>query len=94
MIDPQTQSTLLQCPHCHDLQLVRHIDIKELPEIFVFYCLTCQHAEARSNKNALPRIGGLCRANCLVGWTAGVGIAGAFTGSLTARIEYLFARTA
>ena len=53
MIDQQTQSTLLQCPHCHDtMQLVRHIDIKKLPEIFVFYCLTCQHAEALKQERA------------------------------------------
>ena len=52
MIDQQTQS-LLHCRHCHDtMQLVRHIDIKELPDIFVFYCLTCQHVETLKQERA------------------------------------------
>jgi len=46
MLNRQTQSTILQCTHCHEtMQLVRHIDITELPEIFVFYCSACQRAE-------------------------------------------------
>jgi len=46
MLNRQTQSTILQCTHCHEtMQLVRHIDITELPEIFVFHCSACQRAE-------------------------------------------------
>ena len=41
-----TQSTDLQCPHCYGImRLVRHLDLKELPEIFLFYCSRCQHVE-------------------------------------------------
>jgi hypothetical protein len=25
--------------------LVRHLDLKEMPEIYIFYCSRCQHAE-------------------------------------------------
>jgi hypothetical protein len=25
--------------------LVRHLDLKDLPEIYIFYCSRCQHAE-------------------------------------------------
>jgi len=27
------------------MRLVRHLDLKELPEIFLFYCSRCQHVE-------------------------------------------------
>jgi hypothetical protein len=38
--------TELTCPHCDDdMPLVRRIDLKEMPEIYIFYCSRCQHAE-------------------------------------------------
>lgn len=56
MLNRQTQSTILQCTHCHEtMQLVRHIDITELPEIFVFFCSACQRAKL-SSKIVLPGI--------------------------------------
>jgi hypothetical protein len=40
------QSTERPCPHCQStLRLVRHLDLKEIPEIYVFYCSRCQHGE-------------------------------------------------
>jgi hypothetical protein len=41
-----TQSTDLSCPYCHGImRLVRHLDLKEMPEIYLFYCSRCQHVE-------------------------------------------------
>jgi hypothetical protein len=41
-----TQSTERPCPHCHStMRLVRYLDLKEIPEIYVFYCSRCQHGE-------------------------------------------------
>jgi len=38
--------TELRCPHCDGIMpLVRRIDLKEMPEIYIFYCSRCQHAE-------------------------------------------------
>ena len=40
--------TDLACPHCDgSMPLVRRIDLnlKEIPEIYIFYCSRCQHAE-------------------------------------------------
>ena len=38
--------TELTCPHCDGtMSLVRRVDLKEMPEIYIFYCLRCQHAE-------------------------------------------------
>ena len=40
------QSTERPCPHCHStMRLVRYLDLKEMPEIYVFYCSHCQHGE-------------------------------------------------
>jgi hypothetical protein len=39
-------TTELKCPHCGcTMPLVRRIDLKEMPEIYIFYCSRCQHAE-------------------------------------------------
>jgi len=39
-------TTELTCPHCDGtMPLVRRIDLKEMPEIYIFYCSRCQHAE-------------------------------------------------
>ena len=40
------QSTERPCPHCHaTMRLVRYLDLKEMPEIYIFYCSRCQHTE-------------------------------------------------
>jgi hypothetical protein len=40
------RSIELTCPHCDGtMSLVRRIDLKEMPEIYIFYCSRCQHAE-------------------------------------------------
>jgi hypothetical protein len=39
-------TTELTCPHCDGtMPLVRRIDLKEMPEIYIFYCSRCQRAE-------------------------------------------------
>ncbi len=41
-----TQPPKLPCPHCGGTMcLVRHLDLDAVPEIYVFYCSQCQHAE-------------------------------------------------
>jgi predicted nucleic acid-binding Zn ribbon protein len=41
-----TDTAELTCPHCGgSMSLVRRIDLKEMPEIYIFYCSRCQHAE-------------------------------------------------
>jgi hypothetical protein len=47
------QSTDLPCPHCHgSMRLVRHLDLKEMPEIYLFYCSCCQHVETVKQERA------------------------------------------
>ena len=47
------QSIDLPCPHCHaNMRLVRHLDLKEMPEIYVFYCSRCQHGETMTQERA------------------------------------------
>ncbi len=39
--------TELKCPQCNGtMPLVRRIDLKDMPEIYIFYCSRCQHAES------------------------------------------------
>ena len=44
-VEIQIQSSQVQCPHCKAVQLVRHIDLKGMPDIYIFYCNSCQHVE-------------------------------------------------
>jgi len=45
----------LTCSHCDStMSLVRRIDLKEVPEIYIFYCSRCQHAETVKQERA-PR---------------------------------------
>ncbi len=40
------QSIELTCSQCDGaMSLVRRIELKEMPEIYIFYCSRCQHAE-------------------------------------------------
>jgi hypothetical protein len=40
------QSSDLPCPHCYStMQLVRYLDLTDMPEIYLFYCSRCQHVE-------------------------------------------------
>jgi hypothetical protein len=34
------------------MSLVRRIDLKEMPEIYIFYCSRCQHAETVKEERA------------------------------------------
>jgi hypothetical protein len=40
------QTVDARCPHCRGkMQLIRHITLADMPDLYVFYCLRCQHAE-------------------------------------------------
>jgi hypothetical protein len=46
-------SSQVQCPHCKAaMQLVRHIDLKGMPDIYIFYCNGCQHVETVKEERA------------------------------------------
>jgi hypothetical protein len=34
------------------MRLVRHLDLKEMPEIYLFYCSRCQHVETVKQERA------------------------------------------
>ena len=52
-------STELTCSHCDGtMSLVRRIDLKEMPEIYIFYCSRCQYAEtAKQERTACETSG-------------------------------------
>jgi uncharacterized protein YbaR (Trm112 family) len=44
---------MLVCPHCQGtMQLVRHIDLRGLPNIYVFYCQHCQYVAPVKQRRA------------------------------------------
>jgi hypothetical protein len=48
-----TAQSTLPCPHCHSsMRLVRHLDLKGIPEIYLFYCSRCQQVETVSHERA------------------------------------------
>jgi len=52
-VETQTQSSQVQCPCCKvAMQFVRHIDLKGLPDIYIFYCNRCQHVETVKEERA------------------------------------------
>ena len=51
--------TELTCPHCDDdMPLVRRIDLNEMPEIYIFYCSRCQHAETVKQERTVCELSG------------------------------------
>ena len=53
LLEPQVQSSEAQCPRCKAaMQLVRHIDLKGMPDIYIFYCNSCQHVETVKEERA------------------------------------------
>jgi hypothetical protein len=53
LIETQIQPNRGQCPCCKEaMQLVRHIDLKGMPDIYVFYCTRCQHVETVKEERA------------------------------------------
>jgi len=47
------QSTDRPCPLCHaTMRLVRYLDLKEMLEIYVFYCSRCQNGETVTQERA------------------------------------------
>jgi hypothetical protein len=52
-------STDLTCPHCDGtMPLIRRIDLKEMPEIYIFYCSRCQHVETAKQERAVRESSG------------------------------------
>jgi hypothetical protein len=52
-VKTQIQSTDVQCPCCKaPMQLVRQIDLQGLPDIYIFYCNSCQHVETVKEERA------------------------------------------
>jgi hypothetical protein len=43
LVETQGQVQCLRCKMA--MQLVRHIDLKGMPDIYIFYCNGCQHVE-------------------------------------------------
>jgi hypothetical protein len=42
----ELQEPTVQCPRCRGkMRLVRHIRLADMPDLCVFYCERCQHAE-------------------------------------------------
>ena len=42
----ELQTVTTRCPHCRaKMQLVRRISLADMPDLYVFYCVRCQHAE-------------------------------------------------
>jgi len=51
MKQSQVQPVTARCPHCHgQMQLLRHITLADMPDLYVFYCSRCQCAETIKQK--------------------------------------------
>jgi hypothetical protein len=47
------QSADLPCPYCHGImRLARHLELDDIPEIYLFYCSRCQHVETVKQERA------------------------------------------
>jgi len=47
------QSPDVHCPNCRvAMQLIRRIDLAEMPNIYVFYCQGCQYVETVKEEKA------------------------------------------
>jgi len=52
-----TVKTTLPCPHCRGtMDLVHQLDLKDLPEINIFYCSGCQLTETVKQERAGQKI--------------------------------------
>jgi hypothetical protein len=44
------------CPHCDGtMRLVHQLDLEDLPEIYIFYCASCQLAETVKQERAAQK---------------------------------------
>lgn len=51
-----TATTTLPCPHCHGtMGLVHQLDLKDMPEIYIFYCSDCQLTETVKQERAAQK---------------------------------------
>jgi hypothetical protein len=42
----ELQTVTARCQHCRGkMQVVRHIRLADMPDLYVFYCVPCQYAE-------------------------------------------------
>jgi hypothetical protein len=52
-VEVDIQSSQVQCPCCGAaIRLVRHIDLRGLPDIYIYYCNGCQHVETVKEERA------------------------------------------
>ncbi len=53
LVETQIETSQVQCPCCKAaMQLLRRIDLKEMPHIYIFYCNGCQHVETVKEERA------------------------------------------
>jgi hypothetical protein len=46
----ELQTVTARCPHCcGKMQLVRHITLAEMPDLYVFYCARCNAETIKSD---------------------------------------------
>jgi hypothetical protein len=51
-----TATSTQDCPHCHGtMGLVHQLDLVGIPEIYIFYCSRCQHAETVKQERAAQK---------------------------------------
>lgn len=49
-------ATTLPCPHCDGtMRLVHQLDLETMPEIYIFYCASCQLAETVKQQRAAQK---------------------------------------
>jgi hypothetical protein len=51
-----TATTTLECPHCHGtMGLVHQLDLEDMPEIYIFYCASCQLTQTVRQERAAQK---------------------------------------
>jgi hypothetical protein len=51
-----TATTTLPCPHCHGtMGLVHQLDLEDMPEIYIFYCASCQLTQTVRQERAAQK---------------------------------------
>jgi hypothetical protein len=51
-----TVATTLPCPHCRGtMDLVHQLDLRDMPEIYIFYCSGCQNTETVKQERAAEK---------------------------------------
>jgi len=51
-----TNATAFHCPHSRGtMRLVHQLDLKDMPEIYIFYCSSCQNTETVKQERAAQK---------------------------------------